>query len=190
MTVRRVLLPCLTLLMLANALSPVFGQDDAELVGDIDGDGMVTIEDIDSYCYSIATTRVEMDGVPDINADGRVDYDDMEVLLESIGILRGDVNLDGLVQFRDFVKLSSNFGRGFEDPVAEDPVFWSDGDFDCDRGVAFVDFLYLSSNYGEFGGPALIELEGVPEPAACKLAIWAGAMMLIARQRRTRVVAK
>ena len=53
----------------------------------------------------------------------------------------GDVNLDGLVSFADFLILSANFGR-------MDAV-WADGDFNNDGTVNFTDFLLLSANFGD-----------------------------------------
>ena len=52
----------------------------------------------------------------------------------------GDANLDGEVDFQDFLKLSANFG-------SIDQV-WGDGDFNSDTEVNFSDFLVLSENYG------------------------------------------
>lgn len=56
------------------------------------------------------------------------------------GTQRGDIDLDGDVDFADFFALSANFG-------ATDAV-WSDGDLDGDGTVAFADFLILSQNFG------------------------------------------
>ena len=52
----------------------------------------------------------------------------------------GDVNLDGEVNFADFLTLSGNFGRSH--------VSWDHGDLNGDLKVDFADFLLLSANFG------------------------------------------
>ena len=54
----------------------------------------------------------------------------------------GDSDRDGDVDFTDFLRLSSNFGK------AEDAV-WADGDWTLDGAVDFADFLALSANFGD-----------------------------------------
>ena len=77
----------------------------------------------------------------DLNHDGRLDYQDVDELVHSIAQTRdGDSDLDGDVDFADFVALSSNFGTSVES--------WSDGDFDGDGTVDFSDFIALSKNFG------------------------------------------
>ena len=51
----------------------------------------------------------------------------------------GDCDLDGDVDFQDFLHLSTNFG-------ATDAA-WADGDFDVDGDVDFADFLALSAAF-------------------------------------------
>ena len=53
---------------------------------------------------------------------------------------RGDTNLDGEVDFADFLVLSNNFGKTVD-------AVWADGDFDGDGKVEFADFLILSGNF-------------------------------------------
>jgi len=55
--------------------------------------------------------------------------------------IRGDVNLDGAVDFADFLILSANFGK--------DSAAWEDGDVNLDSVVDFADFLVLASNFGQ-----------------------------------------
>lgn len=54
--------------------------------------------------------------------------------------LAGDANLDGVVNFNDFLALAKNFG-------SVDAV-WGDGDFNGDESVSFEDFLILAGNFG------------------------------------------
>lgn len=53
----------------------------------------------------------------------------------------GDTDLDGDVDFLDFLVLSAHFGRT--------GAVWSLGDFNGDGTVSFYDFLQLSSNFGK-----------------------------------------
>ena len=71
--------------------------------------------------------------------------------------LLGDTNLDGSVEFSDFLQLSDNFGESGS---------WLDGDFDGDGAVAFSDFLGLSANFGE----SVATVAAVPEPDSLVLA--------------------
>ena len=60
--------------------------------------------------------------------------------------IKGDVNLDGKVNFTDFVTLARNYGKSNAD--------WSMGDFDYDGKVDFVDLVALARNYGQTGPTA------------------------------------
>jgi len=77
----------------------------------------------------------------DLNEDGIVDLEDATFAVEEIlGTRWGDHNLDGRVDFSDFLNLSSNFGQA-------DAAF-ADGDADGDGAIAFSDFLKLPANFG------------------------------------------
>ena len=69
--------------------------------------------------------------------------------------LKGDVDLNKVVQFDDFLRLAENFG-------AEGG--WSDGDSDGNGIVAFPDFLALSSNFGLT--TETNQIAAVPEPSS------------------------
>ena len=64
---------------------------------------------------------------------------DINNALPTSTCLEGDANLDGKVDFADFLSLSSNFGE---------PGTRSDGDFTGDGYVGFQDFLKLTANFG------------------------------------------
>lgn len=61
--------------------------------------------------------------------------------LAGVEPLAGDANLDGDVDFSDFLTLSGAFG-------SEDTT-WAHGDFNHDGEVGFADFLLLSRNFGK-----------------------------------------
>ena len=91
--------------------------------------------------------------------------------------LLGDTNLDGSVEFADFLRLSSAFGT---------QGTWVDGDFDGDGEVAFPDFLALSGNFGE---SASVAVASVPEPHGC-ICMLLGIMGLFSSSRRIRSLAR
>ncbi|MDP9175238.1 MAG: hypothetical protein M3O30_15425 [Planctomycetota bacterium] len=53
----------------------------------------------------------------------------------------GDANLDGRVDFADFIILSNNFGTTRTN--------WDQGNFNYDGSVDFADFVILSNNFGD-----------------------------------------
>ena len=65
----------------------------------------------------------------------------------------GDTDLNGVVNFADFLSLSGNFGQA-------SGATWGMGNFDNDGGVNFSDFLALSGNFGFDSTVA----QSVPEP--------------------------
>ena len=158
-------------LLVFSAISHVSAQEPVQLLGDLDGDGIVAIADIDVLCAAIGDR--EFDLAMDVDEDGTINYADLETVLESIGSRPADANLDGLVQFRDFVTYTSNFGLR--------PATWSDGDFACDGEVNFRDFLIVSVNYGEFRNEAQVAdaIAAVPEPSSSTLAFVAPAVWLL-----------
>ena len=105
--------------------------------GDVDHDGRVDASDIDVLLSAIAQRRNDTD--LDLNGDEALDEADVDYLLESVlQTRRGDANLDGNVDFGDFLILSANFGRH---------ASWSGGNFDVDPFVDFADFLALADNF-------------------------------------------
>ena len=68
------------------------------------------------------------------------------------GTFFGDADLDGSVQFSDFLTLSNGFGAAGG---------WADGDFNGNGEVAFADFLSLANNFGN----GEVNAASVPEPS-------------------------
>lgn len=115
--------------------------------GDVNGDGTTDVDDLDELAAAIRSMSEERRF--DVNADGRVDMEDHRFLTEDVLQTRaGDANIDRVVDFSDFLTLSSRFGRA--------DAGWSDGDFNADGEVGFADFLLLSREFG-FARPVSIE---------------------------------
>jgi hypothetical protein len=124
--------------------------------------------------------------------------------LEIAPALLGDCNLDGVVNFSDFLILAGNFGMTAAD--------WDEGDFLYTGTVTFADFLALAGNFGkvtalsaseladmenfagQFGDELVANADGVgfqivslPEPASASL-LAVGALALFRRFRRANAV--
>lgn len=106
-------------------------------VGDFDADGSIDDEDIDALFAGInAGTESRFD----LNHDLQVDQEDVDFWLDHVASTRrGDANLDGQVDFVDFLEFSGNFGRT--------DAAWAEGDFNGDRVVDFADYLLLAKDF-------------------------------------------
>lgn len=107
--------------------------------GDVNGDGTLDAADIDFLHEAIAsgTTAPELD----LNSDNAVDAADVDFVLTTLlGSHRGDTDLDGDVDFQDFLLFSAGFGS-FERS-------WAAGDFDGSGETDFADFLTMAANFG------------------------------------------
>lgn len=140
------------------ALSAAYMKDNTPLLwsaevvatrtGDFDADLLLTHEDID--LLSAAVFEGATDAVFDVNGDGQVSDADRVMWVESlVGTSFGDADLNNVVDFTDFLLLSSHFGEAGG---------WNSGDFDGDGEVTFTDFSVLSNNFGAK------KLTAVPEP--------------------------
>ena len=124
---------------------PLYGSDvvtfrfDIDLIGDYNESGFLDAPDID-----ILSEQVQMgDYVAeyDLNDDDELSELDRQFwITELVNTLPGDADLDGSVEFADFLSLSSSFGM---------EAGWAEGDFDGDQEVQFPDFLLLSQNFGQ-----------------------------------------
>lgn len=123
---------------------------DESLLGDFDLDGILSASDIDLLSAEVlAGTN---DPLFDVTADAIVDELDRMTWVEGLaGSLLGDTDLDGNVQFSDFLALSNAFGG---------QGGWAEGDFDGNGVVQFPDFLALSTNFGT----SVAASRAVPEP--------------------------
>lgn len=106
---------------------------------DCSGNGSVGIEDL--ACANAAGIRGD--------------------LQSQLGIVDGDLDGNGAVDFLDFLALANNFGEATDD--------YTKGDIDGNGSVAFLDFLALANNFGSDSGVAAAS---VPEPSACTLVLF------------------
>ena len=118
--------------------------------GDVTNDAVLDCNDIDAL--SAAVRLGWTDSQFDLNADGIVDNSDRTEWMSLVGTLEGDFDLNGEVEFADFLLLSNNFSQ---------PGNWCSGDATGDREVDFADFLALSTN---FGTAVAADSHSVPEP--------------------------
>ena len=125
------------------------------------------------------------DTVTDLNAyvtgDG-LDYGDQELTLTiDHDLLIGDLDLDGDVDFFDYIATSNNFGE-------TEGMRFQDGDMDGDGDVDFFDYIAVSNHFGD-ALPAVTGMAGaaeVPEPSTVAL-LGVGTLALLAygwRRRR------
>ena len=107
-------------------------------IDDFNDDGKFTSADVDALFAEIrsATTDLKFD----VNEDNRVDQQDVDDLLARNGNLRGDLDVNGAVDFADFLTLSRFFGAA--------TAGYAQGDADGDQVVGFSDFLLVSRNFG------------------------------------------
>lgn len=119
--------------------APVIDVVEPSIPGDVNGDQLVNAQDIDAIYAAIAANS--SDDVFDLTDDNLVSSADVEhLVVEILHSRHGDLDLNGKVEFADFLKLSGSFGLT--------DVGWSNGDLDGDGKVAFADFLALSAAFG------------------------------------------
>ena len=117
-----------------------------DLVEDANGDGIVDVRDINAVLGAIrqgpAATVYDFDG------SGRVDLDDVVMLVEStLGTFMGDANLDSRVNSADLNRV----GIGWQQFVCGG---WSDGDFNGDNRVSAADLNFVGLNWQRVAAPA------------------------------------
>jgi hypothetical protein len=128
---------------------------------------MLDAADIDLLSAATGTVAPLLD----INQDGSIDEVDRQLWISDLAeTFPGDANLDGKVEFADFLALSESFGL---------QAGWSAGDFDGNAVIEFADFLALSQN---FGSQRLVAV-AVPEPSSYPvMGLAAFSLMLIGRR--------
>lgn len=138
---------------------------------DFDSSGELNVNDMDLLCSAIAANSETPNLDFDLSDNEELTAEDVELFLQLAGSLTGDTDLNGAVDFSDFLTMSASFGSEGS---------WSHGDFDCNGSVEFPDFLALSAEFGNGTATAA----SVPEPAAITLLtfVWAGVLL---QRRRT-----
>ena len=114
---------------------------------------------------TVATKHIRIDDVID-----ELDLD--KLVVDIIGTLHGDSDLNKIVNFADFVNVANNFGVI--------GTGWGAGNFNLDNITNFQDFVILANNFG------MVATSGqeVPEPTI--LALLGGMAILAIRYRGTR----
>jgi len=159
-----------------QSISAIIGPGTPD-AGDFDGDGDVDADDADVLCANLG------DGAYDLDGDSDADEDDLIYLIENLlafdsdgdgtpdgqGTIRGDFNLDGLVNGTDLSIMNGNFGQ---------TVGYAGGNANCDTVVNGTDLSILA---GGFGGVASA---AVPEPVTLSL-LAAGGIGFLRMRRKT-----
>ena len=150
---------------------------DQFVVGDYNSSGSIDPNDIDllsEFALAGVTARAVLEHREfDLNTDGHVNGTDRELWLTHVAKTSpGDSDLDGDVDFVDFLGLANNFGVS--------PTSWSQGDYDGNNETNFLDFLALASNFGNEG----VSTAAVPEPSSSLLAFLLVVPALLSRRRR------
>lgn len=104
------------------------------LPGDYNLNGGLDPSDVDALCGGLSTG----DLIYDINFDDVLDAADVAELVDQMGFLLGDANLDGFVDGVDFLAWNAN--------KFTPNNLWSNGDFNCDGFVDGLDFIIWNQN--------------------------------------------
>lgn len=131
---------------------------------DLDGVDGINLADLDLLADSISAGSTSLRF--DLDGNGSVETRDLYFWLFFTDNRMADSNLDGNVDFSDFLTLTDRYGE---------MANWSEGDFDADGLVTFSDFLLLSTNYD---GTSTVS---VPEPTRL---FWPGLLLLAYLLRR------
>lgn len=118
----------------------------------------------------------------DCNQDNTVNIDDTLCATESTiagtlnaaGLIAGDLDGNGNVEFADFLTLSGKFGQAGN---------YKQGDINVDGTVNFADFLTLSGNFGKSSQAAA----SVPEPGTAGLTLL-GLLALMGLRKRSSTI--
>ena len=141
----------------------------SDLIGDFSGNDILDIADIDLLAAAIRDHNVHPQF--DVNRNGIVDQEDHAYWVSDLKhTWMGDADLDGNVNFADFVTLANHF---------DGPGGWGQGDFNADGIVQFPDFAILASNYGMTSTAVAV---AVPEPCSSVLLMIGFLLRLVARR--------
>jgi hypothetical protein len=128
--------------------------------GDFDSDGDLDLDDWDKLINTSHQSPVYSSRL-DLDAGGSINQRDGFIWWQLSPLIQGDVNLDGAVDFTDFLVLSDNFQTERPDRT-KPPKTYSQGDLNGNGAVQFSDFTILASNYGT---TVASQAASVPEPS-------------------------
>lgn len=103
---------------------------------DFNDDGKIDNQDINAL--SVATRQTDPNPDFDLNEDQQVNALNREAFFAQLGYLQSDLDLNGRVEFSDFLKLAQGFGQS---------GMREDGDVNGDGAIDFSDFLILSREF-------------------------------------------
>ncbi len=146
--------------------------------GDFNHDRQVNVDDKDLLTAAIAAGTNDI--LYDINADGLVDFDDLEIVVHDVAnTYFGDANCDGEFDSSDLIRV---FQAGLYDTGSF--AVWSEGDWDGDGLFDSTDLVIAFIDGGYETGPRP-SVSAVPEPGTALLAL-CGLALVSARARRRR----
>lgn len=172
---------------LSQGLRIAMVEPNEVVVGDFNDDGAISQADLNVFEAALTEDREAKAGFifgtdsfvwnPDFDV---LDLDDNDYLTDADRDLwltldqstPGDSDLDGDVDFQDFLSLANSFGVS--------PSSWAQGDFDGNNETNFLDFLALANNFGNAS-----QIAAVPEPSSSLLALLLVVPALPNRKRRT-----
>ena len=144
-----------------------------DVPGDFDTDGDVDGDDVALLCAGMGDPAFDLDD------DGDADEDDLIKMIEElvelqdgsgrIGTMRGDMNLDGLINGTDLAIMGVGFGG---------TGLYADGNLNCDGFINGTDLAILAVNFGYIAPPA-----PTPEPVTLSL-LGVGGLALLRRRSR------
>ena len=135
----------------------------------LNGDHVLDVADIDEMTALVGDIGAGFD----LDGDGLVTSSDRDSLIADVfGTVAGDVDLDGDVDFSDFLVMSASFN--------EENGGWGSGDFDGSGLTDFADFLALSTNFTGINAAAS---QSVPEPSSMLVAIGLCTAMCLRRRK-------
>lgn len=148
-----------------------------EPTGDFDGDGMLTIADVDRLIQEIVAGSDNARF--DVNADALVDQEDLMRWVKDLKqTWFGDSNLDGLFNSGDLVAV---FTAGeFEDDIEKNST-WAEGDWDSDGDFGSGDLVVAFQDGGFERGQRRASAH-VPEPASA-VPLMVGLLVIAIRWR-------
>ena len=149
--------------------------------GDFDRNGTVDLDDLQLFCAALIDARGgNADLSFDLSGDGLLNDEDRDQMVsQRLGLIYGDVNLDGRFNSSDLVEI---FTRGeFEDGVAGNST-WVDGDWNCDQEFTTQDIVLAFQQ----GGYTANATDAVNGPGRTDLAAALAADDFFSRQDNNR----